>query len=168
MNFLDLNLSKLSHKQLYHDVDVTVMGKSAEFLASIIQRALLVRTTSLSQYQPCHGDVSPHSDAQCYLSLWNTWFSCGQVPCSPQLIPCKATVTKDEVYNWYACGKSTTQPWCHYSGRVAITVSKMSFSACEWGECPSNYIALSEFPAEVMHDVFHGNWTIVRPSSNFG
>ena len=205
-----------------------------------MQRVLLVRTTFLSQYQPCHGDVSRHNDTQCYLSLWNTWFSHEKVTCpgtcvegvagemqeliwlcflewreesswhqgkgpmyellgklrhvvnessvcnectlsndatgpSPehhagtlQLIPCESIVTKDEVYNWYACDESTMQPWRDYNGLLAITVSKMSFSACEWGEYPSNYVALSEFPAEVMHDVFHGNWTTVRPSSNFG
>ena len=34
LNFLDpLNLPKLSHKQLYCDIDLTVMNKSAEFLA---------------------------------------------------------------------------------------------------------------------------------------
>ena len=43
-----------------------------------------------------------------------------------QLIPCEAIVN-----NWNACGESTTQPWYDYRGHVAITVSKMSFSACE-------------------------------------
>ena len=56
----------------------------------------------------------------------------------------------------------------HSSGRVVITASKMSFSACEWGEYPSNCTALSELPAEAVHGVFHGNWTTDRPSSNYG
>ena len=103
------------------------MNKSAEFFASIMQRAPLVRMTSLSQCQPCRGNandvekVSPHNGARCYLSLWNRCFPYEQVPCSPQLIPCKVTVTKDEVYNWCACGESTTQPWCDCSSNECLS-----------------------------------------------
>ena len=60
LNFFDpLNLPKKSHKE--------------EFLA--LQRASLVRMTSLSQCQPCRGNandveyVSPHNGARRYLSL---------------------------------------------------------------------------------------------------
>ena len=76
LNFLDfLSLPKLSHKQLYGDIDLTVMNKSEEFLAFTVQRAPLVRMTSLSQCQPCRGNandveyVSLHNGARRYLSL---------------------------------------------------------------------------------------------------
>ena len=127
LNFLDpLSLPKLSHKQLYGDIDLTVMNKSAEFLAFTMQRAALVRMTSLSQCQPCRGNandveyVSLHNGARRYLSLWNRWFPY-EVTYSPQLILCKVTVTKDEVYNWCACGEPTTQPWCDCSSNECLS-----------------------------------------------
>ena len=103
------------------------MNKSAEFLAFPMQRALLVKMTSFSQCQPCGGNandveyVSPHNGARRYLPLWNRWFPFEQVPCSPQLIPCKVTVTKDGVHNWCACGESTTQPWCDCSSNECLS-----------------------------------------------
>ena len=112
MNFLDpLNLPKLSHKQLYGDTDLTIMNKPAEFLAFTIR--------------PCRSVdyVSLHNGARRYLFLWNRWFPYEQVPCSPQLITCKVkvTVTKDEVYNWCACGEFTTQPWCDCTSNECLS-----------------------------------------------
>ena len=109
----------------------------------------LVRMTSLSQCQPCRGNandadaVSPHNGARRYPSLWNRWFPYEPVPFSPQLTPCKVTVTKDEVYNWCACGESTTQPWCD----------------CSADECSSRGSCMCRLEREVCHDCS-------RPSSS--
>ena len=65
--------------------------------------------------------MSPCTMVRGATSLWNKWFPYEQVPCSPQLIPCKVTVTKDEVYNWCACGESTTQPWCDCSSNECLS-----------------------------------------------
>ena len=140
LDFLDpLSLPKLSQKHLYGDIDLTVLNKSAEFLACTMQRAPPVVMTSLSQCQPCRGDandvecVSLHSGARCYLSLWNRWFPY-EVPYSPQLIPCKVAVTKDEVYNWCACGGPTTQPWsdCSFNEWLIRGYHPIVYISTQW------------------------------------
>ena len=70
LNFLDpMNLPKLSHKQLYGDIDLTVMNKSAKFFAFIMQRAPLVGMTSLSRTERVVGCVGGNCDAE-HVPMW--------------------------------------------------------------------------------------------------